>query len=278
LNVASTRGACPEKFKVMLADSPSALVRDSVGPSRLLRCRTICAGTTDGICRCIREPFKPSALGGVWCPKESFQSSPPIRKRAGGVSRSSCSAALSSSGVISPSWHGPRRGFRRTSGRLRSMLLPKVRCGVPIGLPSHFGRSFNAGPSARTVNAGGAPSTARNGEVRSSSGCRGSGGLIWPSAARSAPRKADQSWPLLLTGDRGDLSRPIPGDCLNLSRHAGPPGEGGTVVPRRMVPARVWIPKRASCLPPSASRAKSCPDAMPGSARGSALLSLKQDL
>jgi hypothetical protein len=158
------------------------------------------------------------------------------------------------------------------------MLLPKVRCGVPLGLPSHSGRSFNAGPSARTVNAGGAPSAVRNGEVRSSSGRRGSGGLIWPSAARSAPHKANQSWPLLLTGDGGDLSRPIPGHCLNPSRHAGAFGEGGIVVPRRMVPARVWIQKRASCSPPSASRAKSRPDAMPGSARGPALLSLKQDL
>jgi hypothetical protein len=277
LNVASTRGACRGKFKVMLADSPSALVRDSVGPSRLLWCRAICAGATDGNCRCIGEPSKPSALGGVWCPKVSFQLSPSIRKRAGRASRSSHSAGLSSSSVFRPSWRGLRRGSRRASRRSRSMLSPKVRCSVPLGLPSHSRPSSNAGPSARNVNDGGTPSAAQNGEVRSSSGRRGSGGPIWPCAAPSASRKADQSWPLLLTGNGGDLSRPVPGDCLIPSCPAGPPGKGGTMVPRRMVPARVWIPKRASCSPPSVSCTELRPDTMPGSARGPALLSLKQD-
>jgi hypothetical protein len=145
------------------------------------------------------------------------------------------------------------------------MFSPKVRCGVLLGLPSHSGRRPNAGPSPRAVNAGGAPSAARNGEARSSSGRRDSEAPIWPPAARSTPRKAGQSWPLLLTGDGGDPSRPGLGDRLIPSRPAGPPGEGGTVVPRRMVSPRVWIPMRASRSPPSASRSKSLPDAMAGS-------------
>jgi hypothetical protein len=222
------------------------------------------------------SPPNPPPLGGFGAPRCRSNYLPPSESAQGELHAHP--TALGCPPLRFRPWRGPRRGSRRASRRSRSMLSSKVRCGVPLGLPSHSGRSLNAGPSARTVNAGGAPSAARNGEVRSSSGRCGSGCLIWPSAARSVPRKADQSWPLLLTGDGGDLSRPIPGDCLNPSRHAGPPGKGGTVVPRRMVPARVWIPKRASCSPPSASGAKSRLDAMPGSARGSALLSLKQDL
>jgi hypothetical protein len=93
------------------------------------------------------------------------------------------------------------------------------------------------------VNYGGAPSAARKGEF---------------------PCKAGQSWWPLLTGNGGDLSRPVPGVRLVPSRPAVSFGEGGTVAPRKMVPPRVWIPMRASCSPSTTSRVKSRPDAMAG--------------
>jgi hypothetical protein len=122
--------------------------------------------------------------------------------------------------------------------------------------------TFNVGPVARGVNPGGAPSAARKGEFRSSSGCRDSRAPSRPRAAGSVPCKAGQSWWPLLTGDGGDLSRPIPGVRLVPSRPAVSFGGGGTVAPRKMVPPRVWIPMRASCSPSTASRVKSRPDAM----------------
>jgi hypothetical protein len=94
--------------------------------------------------------------------------------------------------------------------------------------------------------------------------CRDYGAPSWPRAACSVPYKAGQSWWPLLTGDGGDLSRPVPGVRLVPSRPAVSFGEGGTMVPRKMVPPRVWIPIRASCSPSPASRVKSRPDAMAG--------------
>jgi hypothetical protein len=131
-------------------------------------------------------------------------------------------------------------------------------------LLSHSGRRFNVGPVARAVNPGGAPSAARKGEFRSSSGCRDSGAPSRPRAACSVPCKTGQSWWPLLTGDGGDLSRPVPGIRLVPFRLAVSFGEDGSVALRILIPPRVWIPMRASCSPSLASRVKSRPDAMAG--------------
>jgi hypothetical protein len=60
------------------------------------------------------------------------------------------------------------------------------------------------------------------------------------------------------------LPASFPGVRLVPSRPAVSFGEGGTVVPRKLVPPRVWILMRASCLPFPASCVKSRPDAMAG--------------
>jgi hypothetical protein len=153
--------------------------------------------------------------------------------------------------------HG-RHAFRARSSRRECAAV------YPLGCCSHSGQMFNVGLVAMAVNPGGAPSVARKDKFRSSSGCRNSGVPSRPRAACSIPCKAGQSWWPLLTGDGGDLSRPVPGVRLVPSRPAALFGEGGTVALRKMVPPRVWNPMRASCLPSTASRVKSRPDAMAG--------------
>jgi hypothetical protein len=154
----------------------------------------LCTGGPWGSCGCAGKSDSPSSFAGA-CPfGEPPHSSFSKRRRAGAGSRFSRKAGLFSS---PGAFRTPGRNAPIWPARASCVPCPKfspgVRCGVPLGLLSHSGRRFNVGPVARAVNPGGAPSAARKGEFRSSSGCRASGAPSRPRAACSVPYKTGQS-------------------------------------------------------------------------------------
>jgi hypothetical protein len=220
-------------------DPPSVPVWDSVGPSPPLCSFTTGAGTPRGTCGCTGKLVDPSNFGGAWRFGESPQSPSSNRSRAGAGSRSSRNAGLSSS-------LGASRPLGRCAQLVRSgVLLPvakgpsgsALRCTPWVAEPLRS--KVQRWPRSKGRESWRSSFGCAERRVRSSSGRRRSGAPSRPRAAGSVPCRVGQSWWPLPTGDGGDLSRPVPGFRLVSSRSAGSPGEGGTVVPRKMVSPRV---------------------------------------
>jgi hypothetical protein len=202
LKVTSTRDACPGKVRLTLAKPPPVQRETPRRPHCCFVPSPFAQVVPGGAVVAQGSPIVLAALLGLGI-LVSHPTRPPQSEGALGLAPVFSRKA----GFV------PSPGAFRTSGRNAHIwparascvpcpkFSPGVRCGVPLRLLSHSGRRFNVGPVARAVNPGGAPSAARKGKSRSSSGCRNSGAPSRPRAACSVPCRAGQSWWPLLTGD-----------------------------------------------------------------------------